>query len=262
MGGIEAVPNSWPSAALVVFTYKNLAYISSLNVYVSINQAYSCGGILIDRNTLLTAAHCIQKNVRFIYNNLYYMTEVTTSSEFPTIESMYTVYLGVHDRTKLDQSPAIRVSVKKVYRHENYDENSKLNDIAIIKLSRDVELNPFIQISCLPNPNISFYPSKVDIKSYAIGWGTLNYGDSSGSDVLRNVDLTIYDGSKCKDVSIYGNNWNSQICAGNFSGGKDTCQGDSGGSLFVLDKVNEKSKFVTAGIVSYGDKCAEPGLPG
>lgn len=262
MGGIEAVPNSWPSAALVVFTYKNLAFISSLNIYVSINQAFSCGGVLIGRNTLLTAAHCIQDTVRFSYNGVPYLTKVTTSSEYPTIESMYKVYLGLHDKTKINQPPSIQVSVKKVYRHENYDQNSKLNDIAIIKLSKDVELNHNIQISCLPNPDIKVYPTEVNISSYAVGWGTTQFGDSVGSNVLRNVDLNIYDGIKCKDVSIFGNNWDSQICAGNYLGGKDTCQGDSGGSLYVLDKVNEKTKFITAGIVSYGKECARPGLPG
>ncbi|CAF0860159.1 unnamed protein product [Brachionus calyciflorus] len=262
VGGVEAIPHSWPSAALIVFTYKNIAYIASLNVYISINQVYSCGGTLIDRNTVLTAAHCIQSKITFKYNDVPYSTDVKTSQEYPTIESMYKVYLGVHNKTIRTQYPAIEVSVKNVYRHENYDTNSKLNDIGIIKLSKAVDLNSNIQISCLPNPKISFYPENVNLKSYAIGWGTLNYGDTSSSDILRNVDLTIYDGSKCNQVSLYDNDWNKQICAGNYLGGKDTCQGDSGGPLYVTDKVNGLTKYITAGIVSYGDGCAQPELPG
>lgn len=42
----------------------------------------------------------------------------------------------------------------------------------------------------------------------------------------------------------------------------DTCQGDSGGPLFVKDTVNNKTKYVLAGVVSYGEDCAITGKPG
>jgi hypothetical protein len=48
-------------------------------------------------------------------------------------------------------------------------------------------------------------------------------------------------------------NWNIEICAGEFSGNKDTCSGDAGGPLFVLDTINKKSKYVLAGITAYGN---------
>lgn len=37
--------------------------------------------------------------------------------------------------------------------------------------------------------------------------------------------------------------------------------GDSGGPLFVQDRINGKTKFVIAGIVSYGSGCAIPEKP-
>ena len=49
---------------------------------------------------------------------------------------------------------------------------------------------------------------------------------------------------------------------GNLDGGKDTCQGDSGGPLYYSDTINSASKFVLAGITSYGYKCAQAGFPG
>lgn len=49
---------------------------------------------------------------------------------------------------------------------------------------------------------------------------------------------------------------------GAFEGGKDSCQGDSGGSLFVKDEVNKQQKYVSVGVVSYGDGCAVYGKPG
>ena len=39
-------------------------------------------------------------------------------------------------------------------------------------------------------------------------------------------------------------------------------EGDSGGSLFSEDKLNDKKKFISAGIVSYGMGCADKYFPG
>jgi secreted trypsin-like serine protease len=50
------------------------------------------------------------------------------------------------------------------------------------------------------------------------------------------------------------------LCAGYAIGGKDSCEGDSGGPLAVRDEPG--SKWTLAGIVSNGVKCAEPNLPG
>ena len=38
--------------------------------------------------------------------------------------------------------------------------------------------------------------------------------------------------------------------------------GDSGGPLYVQDTVNGVTKYVLAGVVSYGDGCAVAGYPG
>ena len=86
---------------------------------------------------------------------------------------------------------------------------------------------------------------------YAIGWGTTSNKGSTTSSVLKNVKLTVYDGSTyCSSYASV--NWNLQICSGNYSGGADTCQGDSGGPLYVLDTVGGKQKYVLAGVTSYG----------
>ena len=53
---------------------------------------------------------------------------------------------------------------------------------------------------------------------------------------------------------MFGGITENMICAAVPGGGKDACQGDSGGPLVVEGKL--------AGIVSWGDGCAEPLFPG
>lgn len=48
------------------------------------------------------------------------------------------------------------------------------------------------------------------------------------------------------------------VCAGYNDGGKDSCEGDSGGPLMV----QKDGRWLLVGTVSHGIKCAEPNLPG
>ena len=100
----------------------------------------------------------------------------------------------------------------------------------------------------------SSYPSP-NRDSYAVGWGSTYYG-GPGSSQLRNVKLKVYDSSQC--FSYFNTDWNTQICAGDLYGSKNTCFGDGGGPLYVAESINGKSKFVLAGITGYGN-CANYG---
>ena len=93
-------------------------------------------------------------------------------------------------------------------------------------MSSEASLSESIQVTCLPNPsNGLVYPINNPLESWAIGWGALSYLGSS-PDILYNVNLTIYNETMCSYVSIgVVKNWQSQICAGEITGGKDTCQG-------------------------------------
>lgn len=121
-------------------------------------------------------------------------------------------------------------------------------------MDKEQTLGSTIQIACLPNYAVSYYPTGSNIQSWVIGWGYTNQASLTLASALQNVEILIYDSNVCSGLEpSVPKNWNSQVCAGYLPGGKSACNGDSGGSLFVLDSINDKKKYISVGIVSYGN---------
>jgi len=222
VGGVVANANSWPAQALL---------------YIKTSGGTSmCGGTLIKRNVVLTAAHC------------------TTT----LIGSNYQIYLGAHDRTKLTATGVFRTTVSRVIVHSGYSSRTMQNDIAILILSQPAPLSARIQIACLPSLSSTFPSSNID--SWIVGWGTTS-SQGSTSPLLRNAKIQVLNPTTaCSRYSpTY---WTLQVCAGLTTGGKDTCQGDSGGPLYVSGTIGGKTKYIHAGITSYGIGCALKDYPG
>ncbi|CAF0860141.1 unnamed protein product [Brachionus calyciflorus] len=255
IGGIEAMAHSWPSSVYLRFSYRGNVDIKLTNgtvVTVYAQQNGLCGGSLIDRKHVLTAAHCIRPVLKLKLDNKDYYVRAKINNDFPTLESMYKLYFEVHNLSKVTSSQVY--SIKEIIAHENYDESTILNDIAILKLDKEVELNERIQLACLPNYSLELYPSDVNIKSWVQGWGLIEQANKTLPSSLQNVQVTIYDMSYCTQMyPRVPKSPSSQICAGDVTGEKGSCFGDSGGALFILDKIDEKSKFVAVGLVSYGN---------
>lgn len=116
VGGVTAVSHSWPSIAYVLFKYKKDIIIGSSKYTYSFTAA--CGGTLIDRRTIITAGHCIQTSVNYKYGSQSFTTAVTNNSYYPTYGSMFNVYLGLQDKSTInnDISPAVKVAVSQVIR--------------------------------------------------------------------------------------------------------------------------------------------------
>ena len=228
IGGVEAVPDSWPSMAYITLDYEYSAYLVDIDEIVNGKVSLRCAGTLIDRQTVLTASHCVSNKTSFTYKGKTYSLNIEPNEMYPNIESTISVYLGVHDKSLVEfgeiEYPTIKRGVLKRKPHEMYDPYFTLNDIALLVLDKEVELNEHIQIACLPPDSFS-YPGTNITEAYAVGWGLI---DSSGKmpDLLRNVKLTIYKSSDCHAVAVdVEKNWNSQMCAGDLKGKKAICNG-------------------------------------
>jgi len=113
-----AVANSWPSTAFVLFTYGGNFYLPEYGFSVYQSKSNVCGGTLIDRSTVLTAAHCIYSQITFTYGYRTYTFPVKPNSFFPDENSMFSIYLGLQDSSlifkNVNIAPAIKMSVKDI----------------------------------------------------------------------------------------------------------------------------------------------------
>lgn len=86
------------------------------------------------------------------------------------------------------------------------------------------------------------------------------------SDDLLKVQLNIFRNNECdaffdRTRKLPDGIVESQLCAGNRGGRKDTCEGDSGGPLQVVNPGNN-CIFHVIGLTSFGKSCGLANSPG
>lgn len=186
--------------------------------------SHRCGGSLLSANRVLSAAHC--------------SFNITTN------------LLRIRAGSTLSQSDGQLLDVSVIINHPFYDDETLDYDIAVLWLASSFNMeSPRLSAIRIP---CQYDGVAVGAMAQVSGWGAICQ-NCPGSSGLRYVSVPIVSNSEC-DAAYEGGITQRMICAGFPEGGRNACEGDSGGPLVVSGTL--------VGVVSWGEGCAQAGLPG
>ncbi|XP_060231649.1 coagulation factor IX isoform X2 [Meriones unguiculatus] len=150
-----------------------------------------------------------------------------------------------------------RRNVIQIIPHHHYNAtiNKYSHDIALLELDKPLILNRYVTPICVANREYTNIFLKFG-SGYVSGWGKV-FNRGRQATILQYLRVPLVDRATClrsTTVTIY----NNMFCAGYREGGKDSCEGDSGGPH--VTEV-EGTSFLT-GIISWGEECAIKGKYG
>ncbi|KAL7289300.1 hypothetical protein TKK_0017233 [Trichogramma kaykai] len=200
------------------------------------NERHFCSGTIIAKKWILTAAHCMKDPQSPFGDNLAPSAIVVVAGE---------IVLKNSNRSNQKNK------VVKIVVHPEFSDETYANDIALLELEHSFMLKSVLVHKLTINREFV----EPGTACRVAGWGYTNFTEKKLSPILLYVDVPLMNRSKCQELMFSESTLpQGLMCAGYLEGGRDACEGDSGGGLVCNGALS--------GIVSAGYECASPNLPG
>lgn len=206
------------------------------------SDGHFCGGSIISKKFILTAAHCVSKKSA---KNIYVMS-------------------GGELQDELIKLPSVKKIITSNYKTWFQNKGIKRHDIALLELSNNIELSSKIAIIDLPevstNADIENLLLNAENNIIITGWGiTENTTRPDHLQVVENVKLYPLPDSDFWDeenkkiitegyyslIDYWGTYSSGDYIVSKVENGKSLCRGDSGGPIAI------KNKNILLGVASH-----------
>ena len=192
-----------------------------------ISGNFRCGGSIINGRWVVTAAHCTKNSTGGAILATDMFVKVGANDPFNALDGK-------------------TYSVSEVIVNEGYDDQTLLNDIALLKLQDTINFANATPIKLINADDVAERAIVPGIMSWVTGWGLTHVNPNVLPASLQKVQLPIV--SNVQASTVWSSIPATDLMAGYLNGNKDACNGDSGGPL-VVPVLGE---YKLAGIVSWG----------